>query len=114
MVAGVPSAKSSTGIKRVTRTVHLIPKPFTTVKVSMADNLPALVNAGSTFRIVTLTGNHLAGVSGVFPKGMDSQPIFTNYGPGNETTVWQFLVSIRSARLTSSAVVGSNQGGCRR
>lgn len=80
----------------------------------MGDNLPALVNAGSNFRILTLTGNHRAGLSGVGPQGMDSQPIFTNVDFDRESTVWQFLVSIQDAMLTLSAVVGNNPGGYRR
>jgi hypothetical protein len=71
----------------------------------MGDNLPALVDAGSTFRIVTLTGNHLAGVSGVFPKGMDSQPIFINFGPGNETT-WEVTKGVAAGNTFYRLKVG--------
>ena len=71
--------------------------------------------AAGTFRIVSRTdgeGSHLAGLGGPFPQGMDSQPIVANLDPEDQTIVWQFPLSIQNARLTSSAVVGSSQGGC--
>ena len=87
----------STSIKWTTRTVTWSPSPLTTFKVSMAPNLTS-----GEFRIVSLIeGNPPVGVNRTKPA---SQDVHLN---GPVRTVWQFLISVQNAMLTSSAVVGS-------
>ena len=63
--------------------------------------MPENLTSG-TFKIVSfLEGNPPTGVGHILPG---FQYVYLN---GGITTVWQLLVSIQNAKLTSSAVVGS-------
>jgi len=87
------SELSLTAINRTTDTEHLTPQTF--YKVSMGDNLAALVDAAGAFRIVSLIegeGNHFAGAGS---QRIDPKPICLNL-PVGATVCGSFLFPSRT------------------